>query len=118
MWAKLDEIGRPIAFYDEVIHGKSLPVDAVDISDEAWREALANPGRRRVDDDGDMVECEPPQLRGLRREPKSVEELVQHVEARLAHDALLQVLVGLVSAETRIDRSEVVLRVAQAMGGF
>lgn len=50
VFALLDETGRPRAFYRSDIHAAAIPADAVEITQAAWEECLANPGRRRIED--------------------------------------------------------------------
>jgi hypothetical protein len=57
--AIFDTNGLPTAFYDDDIHGDTLPSGAVAISDEQWREFLEHQGRRRWQD-GHVVAYEPP----------------------------------------------------------
>ena len=49
---------RPIVGY-EPNPNCLIPADAIEITDEQWREFLANPGRRKWDD-GEVVEYDPP----------------------------------------------------------
>jgi len=110
-----DEEGRPTAFYIDSVHGfDAIPDEAFEISDEDWQEANANPGRRRFDDEGELVECDMPADPEIPEEDL-VRSARESVEARISRDPMIAVLVDLVAAETRISRDEVVQRMTQAM---
>lgn len=44
-YAKLNEIGLPVAFYDDGVN--KIPEGAIDISEADWMECLENQGRRK-----------------------------------------------------------------------
>ena len=54
----LDADGVPAAFYAPEIHGNNIPSEAVEITDEQWREFIANPGIRKLVD-GEVVVVDP-----------------------------------------------------------
>ena len=69
-YATFDEIGLPLGFYAEDVHGDReidgepnpnclIPAGAVEISDADWRDFVANPGLRRWAD-GAVVAYDPP----------------------------------------------------------
>ena len=70
MWALLDDEGRPVGFYREEIHGENIPGEAVEIDETLWRECLENPGRRRIDEDYDLVTCDPPKKVETEKNPR------------------------------------------------
>ncbi len=51
--------GFPTGFYSTILHGDEYPEDAVEISNEQWREFINNSGLRRWVD-GEVVEYVPP----------------------------------------------------------
>lgn len=116
IWATLDDDGRPTGFYDERIHGDAIPAEAVEISEEDRAEALVNPGCRRIDEDGSLVPCDPPPIPQVAAD-ELLADAQAEVEARLAADPMMSVLVDLVAAGNRISREEIAQRVAQAMRG-
>ncbi|MFK5639508.1 hypothetical protein ACI50E_16850 [Brucella sp. ZJ1_1] len=60
-FAMFDEAGLPTAFYCEEIHGDSIPVGVIEITEDQWLEFVDNPGQRRWDS-GAVVEYSPPQV--------------------------------------------------------
>ncbi|MCO7736479.1 hypothetical protein NJB95_07620 [Brucella intermedia] len=58
-FAMFDEAGFPTAFYCEEIHGDSIPVGVIEITEDQWLEFVDNPGQRRWDN-GRVVEYTPP----------------------------------------------------------
>lgn len=60
-YAVFREDGTPGAFYSHDIHGENIPADAVEISEEQWREFINNPGLRKWVD-GEVVEYMPPPI--------------------------------------------------------
>lgn len=60
-FAMLDDTGFPTAFYCDEIHGDSIPVGVIEITEEQWREFVDNPGQRRWDN-GQVVEYSPPAI--------------------------------------------------------
>lgn len=60
-FAILDTDGLPLAFYAEEIHGDAIPSEAIEISDEQWREFINNSGRRKWLN-GQVVEYTPPPI--------------------------------------------------------
>lgn len=58
-FATFDDGGFPVAFYNVVIHGDTIPENATAISETQWQEFTANQGRRRWLD-GAVVTYEPP----------------------------------------------------------
>jgi len=60
IYATLDGSGRPTGFYRDDIHDV-IPDGAIEISDEQWRECLANQGRRALVG-GVLVEVDAPAL--------------------------------------------------------
>lgn len=60
LYAVLDEKGRPLAFYDDALHGDAVPEDAVPISVEAWRALRDGRGAVALDRvTGELRECAP-----------------------------------------------------------
>jgi len=59
-FALFDENGLPISFFSTDIHGENIPVDAVEITEEQWRDLIENPGFRKWVD-GEVVAVEPSQ---------------------------------------------------------
>ncbi|MBA1156939.1 hypothetical protein [Microvirga mediterraneensis] len=57
--AVFDENGLPLGFYDQSIHGDAIPADAIEITNEQWREFIDHQGQRRFVD-GEVVSYEPP----------------------------------------------------------
>lgn len=111
LFARTDDVGRPIAFYDSEIHEGAIPEDAVEISGKAWHEALANPGRRRLTEDGKMVECEPPAP-----PPLDAEEARAFVDGRLTRDPLVAELVAVIAEKTDLTVDDIRSRVLARMG--
>lgn len=64
-YAVINDDGFPQSFYSEDVHGSRddpntlIPADAVEITDDQWRELLENQGRRKWQG-GEVVEYEPP----------------------------------------------------------
>ncbi|MNE36448.1 hypothetical protein D3C80_1302580 [compost metagenome] len=58
-FAQFNDVGLPIAFYREDIHGDSVPSDVTAISERQWLEFNNNPGERRWDG-SNVVEYAPP----------------------------------------------------------
>lgn len=58
-YATFDVGGFPTAFYSLDINGDSIPIDAIEISNEQWLEFIANHGSRRWEN-GEVVEYTPP----------------------------------------------------------
>ena len=59
-YALFDDAGFPLAFFSPEIHGDTIPTDAVEITEEQWRELIENPGFRKWVD-GEVVAVDPPQ---------------------------------------------------------
>ena len=57
-FALFDDAGFPIAFFTPEINVGAIPPDAVEITEEQWREFLENPGFRKWVD-GEIVVAEP-----------------------------------------------------------
>lgn len=41
----VDRNGNPTGFYADDIHTSGVPVDAIEITDQEWRDMVADPGR-------------------------------------------------------------------------
>ena len=37
-----------LAFYCDVVHGENIPIDAIAITEDTWRDAIANPGKYSI----------------------------------------------------------------------
>lgn len=61
VFAKFDDEGFPVGFYTEEIHGDTIPTDAIEITNDQWREFLDNPGLRKWVN-GEMAEYIPPSV--------------------------------------------------------
>ncbi len=61
IYASFDEDGFPSGFYCDELHGEKVPVEAIEITEDQWREFLDNSGFRRWVD-GDVVEYTPPSI--------------------------------------------------------
>lgn len=48
-YATYNTDGSIDGFYDSDIHGDSIPVSAVPLTDAEWQDSIDNPGRRRID---------------------------------------------------------------------
>lgn len=60
MHAHYDETTREIiGFYSSDIHGGNIPSPVIEITKEQWQECLANPRKRRVNPDGDIITYDP-----------------------------------------------------------
>lgn len=56
-FAKIDEAGFPVAFYDDEIN--EIPDDAFEISDSDWQKCIQNQGLRKFEN-GVLFEYTPP----------------------------------------------------------
>jgi len=45
--AEFDALGLPLSFYDASLHGATIPVTAIEITEQQWQVFLSNPGQRR-----------------------------------------------------------------------
>ncbi len=82
-YAIFDSTGFPKAFYDSEIH-KKIPRNAVQITDEQWKEFIENQGKRRWDfEKNDVVVYEPPlpSLNELKKQKQK--ELLLYEKQRL-----------------------------------
>jgi hypothetical protein len=111
LFARTDEDGRPIAFYDSEIHGDAIPEDTVEITEESWREALAHPGRRRLSEGGEVVECDPPEA-----PPVDAEAARAFVDGRLTRDPLVAELVAVIAETSSLTVEEIRGRMLARMG--
>lgn len=59
-YAIINENNFPVAFYASEVHGENIPAEAIEITDEQWRELVENQGQRKLVD-GEVVEYTPPE---------------------------------------------------------
>lgn len=100
-YAKLSKDGEALGFYDDEIHGASIPADAVEITEDQWQ-ALLMPRRRAVVRGGKVIEVEdvPEPVEDRQRTARArIDDAAGRARARLLGDGKLIEVEYLVVAE-------------------